>query len=326
MTANANDANKRGQVVGGKAHSLPDWFKQSFLEIADDVDEANAEGKHVMLFFDLDGCPYCDRMLQESFKSDPLSSYIKSNFDVIAVNIQGNLEIAYNEEIIVTERKLAEILKVYATPALLFLNENNEAIARVDGYRAPERFQQVLEFVATRSYRTNRLADYLQAKLDRNVYRLRDNPLFSEITDLSRIEGPLMLIFEDGSCYDCDEFHDAILVDDRVQAEIEPFTILRLDADSSESILDFDGNESTPAELARKFETTFRPGILLFEDRKLLRQHNSLPYPQHLMESLRYVGGGYHEKIDYRSYRLKLREEMLEAGVDIDWGRSRLNK
>jgi thioredoxin-related protein len=326
VTANAAETSKRGQIVGGELHPLPDWFKESFLEIADDVDEASADGKHVMLFFDLTGCPYCHRMLQESFMAEPLGSYIQSNFDVIAVNIHGDHEIAFNDEISVTEKKLAEILKVYATPALLFLNENNEAIARVDGYRAPERFQKVLEFVATRSYRSTGLADYLQAKLDRNVYRMRENPLFSETADLSSIEGPLMLIFEDGSCYDCDEFHDAILADDRVQSEIAPFTILRLDADSTELILDFNGNKSTPAELARKYETIYRPGILLFEDGKLLRHHNSLPYPQHLMESLRYVGGGYHKKIDYRSYRLQLREELLKAGVDIDWGRSRVSK
>ena len=198
-------------------HPPPAWFKESFLEIADDVDEASEAGKHVLLFFELNGCPYCDRMLTESFEAEPLSSYIQKNFDVIAINIQGDREIAFNDEVSVTEKQLGEILKVYSTPALLFLNEHNQTVVRVNGYRAPERFRQVLEFAATRSYRSASLADYLQAKLDRNVYRLRDNALFSNITDLSEVDGPLMLIFEDGSCYDCDEFHDGILTDERVR-------------------------------------------------------------------------------------------------------------
>lgn len=320
---NAAETTTRGKISGGDSHSFPDWFKQSFLEIGEDVKEATAEGKHLMLFFDLDGCPYCGRMLQESFMTDPLSSYIQSNFDVIAVNIQGDLDIEFNEEISVTESRLAEILKVHATPALVFLNENNETIARVDGYRAPERFQQVLEYVATRSYLSTSLPDYLAAKLDRNVYQLRENPQFSDISDLSSVEGPLMLIFEDGSCYDCDEFHDEILTDERVQGELPPFTMVRLDTDSNDMILDFDGNKSTPAELAGKFGTIYRPGILLLEDGELLRHHNRLNYPQHLMESLRYVGRGHHKESDYRSYQLQFREELLKSGVDIDWGRSR---
>lgn len=321
VTAQATDSDSRGRLVGGVMHPVPDWFKESFLEIAEDVDEASAAGRHVMLFFELNGCPYCDRMLQESFETEPLASYIQANFDVIAINIQGDRMVAFNEEISVSEKRLSEILKVYSTPALLFLNDKNETVARVNGYRAPERFKQVLEFVATEAYRSTGLADYLQAELDRDVYRLRDNPLFSETRDLSSVDGPLMLIFEDGSCYDCDEFHDGILADERVRSEIEPFTVLRLDADSSETILDFFGNETTPAELARRYQVIYRPGVLLFEDGNLLRRHDSLTFPHHFMESLRYVGRGHYRQTDYRSYTRQFREELLESGVNIDLGR-----
>jgi len=87
--------------------------------------------------------------------------------------------------------------------------------------------------------------------------------------------------FEDGNCYDCDEFHDGILADERVQAEIAPYTVLRLDADSSETILDFYGNETTPAALASKYQMIYRPGVLVFEDGELLRRHDSLTFPHH---------------------------------------------
>ena len=320
VTAAATDTAPRGKIVGGVLHAPPDWFKESFLEIADDVDEASEAGKQVMLFFELNGCPYCDRMLRESFETDPTSSYIQANFDVIAINIQGDREIAFNEEISVSEKRLGEMLKVYSTPAIVFLDENNKTITRVNGYRAPQRFQQVVEFVATRAYRSTTLTDHLQAKLDRNVYRLRDNPLFSEVSDLSSVEGPLMLVFEDGSCYECAEFHDGILADARVRKEIEPFTVVRLDADSDERLLDIHGNETTPARLARKYEMIYRPGVLLFDEGNLLRRHDSLTFPHHFKESLRYVAGGYYKETDYRSYSRQRTEELLEAGVTIDLG------
>ncbi|MBT8435526.1 MAG: thioredoxin fold domain-containing protein [Gammaproteobacteria bacterium] len=319
----ANASETRGKITGGVLHEPPAWFKESFLEIADDVDDASDAGKHVLLFFELNGCPYCDRMLEESFEAEPLASYIRANFDTIAINIQGDREIAFNEEISVTEKELGEILKVYSTPALLFLDADNKTIVRVNGYRAPERFQQVLEFVATRSYQTTSLADYLQAKLDRNVYQLRANSLFSEITDLSSVDGPLMVILEDGSCYDCNEFHDGILAHKQVREEIAPFTIVRLDADSTAAIKDVYGNPTTPAELARKHEMIYRPGVLVFDNGSLIRRHDSLTFPHHFKESMRYVAGGHYKRIDYRNYSEQRTEELLADGVVIDLGRPR---
>ncbi len=314
-------ADTRGKLTGGVLHEPPDWFKESFLEIAEDVDDASAAGKHVMLFFELSGCPYCDRMLEESFEAEPLTSYIQANFDTISINILGNRDIAFNDEISVTEKKLSEMLKVYSTPALVFLDKDNKTIVRVNGYRAPERFKQVLEFIATKSYQTTNLADYLQAKLDRNVYQLRANPLFSDITDLSSVDGPLMVIFEDGSCYDCNEFHDGILAHPQVREEIAPFTIVRLDADSKQAIMDVYGNQTTAADLARKHEMIYRPGVLVFDEGNLLRRHDSLTFPHHFKESMRYVAGGFYQQTDYRSYSRQRTEELLANGVTIDLGR-----
>lgn len=260
-------------------------------------------------------------MLEECFRAEPLRAYIQQHFDTIAINVRGDRDIAFNEEISVTEKELSEILKVAATPAILFLDQDNKTVVRVNGYRAPARFQQVLEFVATKSYQTTRLDDYLQAKLDKNVYQLRANPLFTDVRDLSSIDGPLMLIFEDGSCYDCNEFHDGILGHELVRKEIEPFTIVRLDANSQETIIDVYGNETTPAELVRKHEMIYRPGVLAFDDGNLVRRHDSLTFPHHFKESMRYVASGFYQQTDYQTYSQRRTEELLEAGVVIDLGR-----
>lgn len=317
----AADTPTRGSITGGVTHQAPAWFKESFLDIAEDVDEASEAGKQVLLFFQLNDCPYCDRMLSEAFEPESMATYIQQHFDTIAVNVRGDREIAFSEDVSVTEKQLSEILKVAATPAILFLNEDNKTVVRINGYRAPERFRQILEFVASRSYSSTSLADYLQAKLDHNVYQLRPHPVFRDISDLSSVDGPLMLVFEDGSCYDCSEFHDGILADGLVQKEIAPFTVVRLDADSTEVIRDIIGNETTPAELARRYEVTYRPGVLVFDDGNLLRRHDSLTFPHHFKESLRYVAGGFYKETDYRSYSIQRTEELLSQGVVIDLGR-----
>ena len=320
-SSGSSAAAERGTITGGVAHEAPDWFKESFLEIADDVDEATDAGKHVLLFFQLNGCPYCDRMLEEAFEAEPFTTYIQQHFDSIAINVGGDRDIAFNDEISVTEKELSDILKVSATPAILFLDEENKTVVRVNGYRAPERFKQILEFVATKSYQTTKLSDYMQARLDKNVYQLRDNPLFSDITDLSSVEGPLMLIFEDGSCYDCIEFQDGVLGHELVRKEIEPYTIVRLDADSNEKIIDVMGNETTPAALAREHEVIYRPGVLVIDEGQIVRRHDSLTFPHHFKESMRFVAGGFYKKIDYQTYSQQRTEELLNAGITIDLGR-----
>ena len=161
----ASETTTRGRITGGVPHQAPEWFKESFLEIAEDVDEATEADRHVMLFFQLNDCPYCDRMLTESYETEPMTSYIREHFDTIAINVRGDREIAFNEEIAVTEKQLSEVLKVAATPAILFLDENNKTVVRVNGYRAPARFRLILEYVATQSYRTATMADYLDARL-----------------------------------------------------------------------------------------------------------------------------------------------------------------
>jgi hypothetical protein len=66
---------------------------------------------------------------------------------------------------------------------------------------------------------------------------------------------------------------------------------------------------------------TYRPGVLVFDDGNLLRRHDSLTFPHHFKESMRYVAGGYYQQTDYQTYSQQRTEELLAAGVDIDLGR-----
>ncbi|MEJ2177553.1 MAG: thioredoxin fold domain-containing protein [Gammaproteobacteria bacterium] len=309
---------KRGQITGGVMHEAPSWFKESFLEIRDDVDEAAEADKHVVLFFQLNACPYCDRMLRESFETEPLTSFIQQHFDAISINVRGDREVVFNAELSVTEKELSEVLNVRATTAIVYLDHNNKTVARVDGYRSPQRFQQIVEYVSSKAYEQDSLSDYLERNLAKNIYQPRDNPIFQSITDLSSVDGPMAVIFEDGSCYDCGEFHDKILGRPIVQKELEAFTLVRLNTDSSQRIIDTEGNETTAKGLADKYQMIYRPGVLLFDQGELIRRYDSLLFPHHFKEGFRYVAGGYYKTEDYDTYSEKRTEELLSSGVDID--------
>ncbi len=133
-----------------------------------------------------------------------------------------------------------------------------------------------------------------------------------------------MLIFEDGSCYDCNEFYNGVLGDERVRKEIESYTVVRLNTDSDQAITDLLGNPTTAADLAKEYEVIYRPGVLVFDDGNLLRRYDSLVFPHHFKEGLRYVSGGFYKEMDYASYSAQRTEELLSSGVTIDLGRPKI--
>ncbi|MEJ2644722.1 MAG: hypothetical protein P8180_07280 [Gammaproteobacteria bacterium] len=56
-----------GGLVNPGYHEQPSWFKTSFLDMREDVAEAAAEHKRLVLYFYQDGCPYCKKLLEVNF-------------------------------------------------------------------------------------------------------------------------------------------------------------------------------------------------------------------------------------------------------------------
>ena len=310
-----------GKLSGGILSEHPDWFKESFLDIAEDVDEATADGKHVILFMHLNGCPYCYKMIEENFKNAPYRDFIQENFDVIAINIKGDREIAFDEETRVTEKELAKLLKVRATPTVIFLNSENKPVARLNGYRSIPAFEQALNYVNDKAYEKTSLTAYVQEQQDSGVYRFRDHPQLKSVTDLQSVaDRPLALLFEDTGCDACAALHDGHLSNPEVNKVLENYTFVRLDALAETPLIDIQGNRTTPKAYAEKLGLSYRPGIVLFDQGKEITRIDGLLYTYHFQELLRYVGERHYQQypnsfFDYLDVRT---EKILSSGADID--------
>ncbi|HCH22818.1 MAG TPA: hypothetical protein DE179_00800 [Oceanospirillaceae bacterium] len=311
---------KVGTVTGGVHHAMPDWFKDSFLEFADDAEEAGDADKHLLLFFQLNACPYCSKMLVDVFETEPYTSYIQTHFDTIGLNVRGDREVVFNEEITLIEKDLAKQLNVFATPGIIFLNADNKVVARVDGYRAPERFQGIMEYVSSRAYESMSLNDYMAANMHKEAYQLRDFSLYADTTDLSAVEGPVVTVFEDGACYDCNLFHDRVLGDAFVQQRLQEMTLVRIVADDAHTYTDVDGEVLTGAALAAKYQMTFRPGVLMFDEGQVVNRMDSMMYKHHFAVGLKYISSGAYKNIEYRQFSRAYRGGLLDAGMDVDLG------
>jgi len=312
----------QGKLTGGIVSEHPDWFKESFLDISEDVDEATAAGKHVILFMHLNGCPYCYKMIEEDFKHAPYRDFIQQNFDVIGINIKGDREIAFDEETSVTEKELAKLLKVRATPTVVFLNSENKPVARLNGYRSVSAFKQALDYVHEKAYQKTSLTGYLQERQDSPKYRFRDHPQLKQITDLRAVaDQPLAVLLEDERCDDaCDALHDGHLSNPEINKVLENYTFVRLDALATTPLIDVEGNATTPREYVEKLGLSYRPGIVLFDRGREITRIDGLLYTYHFQELLRYVGERHYEQYpnSFFDYLDVQTDKILSSGEDID--------
>ncbi|MBL7005244.1 MAG: thioredoxin fold domain-containing protein [Gammaproteobacteria bacterium] len=307
-----------GKVTGGAQYEVPSWFTESFLDIGEDVEEAGDEAKKVLLFFHLDGCPYCDAMLSQNFKNGDNQNFIKDNFSVIAVNIKGGREITMPDGDAMSEKDLAQKLGVKYTPTIVFLDKQGKQVFRTNGYRNPALFGHTLEYVAKDHSESQTLNQFVASK-SAPSYQFATHSLLEKVTDFSNFSDPVAILFEDERCVGCSVVHEKLLNRDDVLEELEKFLFVRFDADSDEQIILFDGTKTTPKQLAKQHNLSYRPGFLLFDEgRKIIEIDNRL-FSFHFNAVLSFVSGGHHKTYeDFNAYRNAYQAKLLEQGVDIN--------
>jgi thioredoxin-related protein len=316
---------KTGVLTGGVAHTMPTWFKNSFLDITEDIEEANDANKHVLLFFHLDNCPYCNQTI-EDFNQPTTRNFLQENFDVIAINIRGDKEVALDEDTFLTEKHLAEKVGVRYTPTLLFLNADNQMVARSNGYRNPGQLKKILNYVSSRAYDTQTLAQYIEQEKSANTYQFIYNDIFQNIEDFSKINTPIAVIFEDKSCSACSYFHTNILKNPLVKKALQNFIVVRLDAQSTQEVIDNTHQKTTIKDWVNRLKLTYHPGVILLNENQEITRIDGFLHPFHFSEMLNYVSGSFYKQYEtfgaFLSYKQK---KLLAEGVDININAQPLN-
>ncbi len=70
------------------------FFAQSFGDLPEELAEAREAGKlGLLLFFEQEGCPYCERMLKTILNQPEVQDWYRERFVSIAVDINGDVEL-----------------------------------------------------------------------------------------------------------------------------------------------------------------------------------------------------------------------------------------
>lgn len=97
------------------------WMRDTFKDLREDLDEANAEGKRLALIFEQRGCIYCTRMHEKVFPRPEIADYITEHYFVVQLNLHGDLEVTDFDGDVLSEKQMARKWGLLFTPTVLFL-------------------------------------------------------------------------------------------------------------------------------------------------------------------------------------------------------------
>ena len=131
------------------------FFHQTFGDLQEEVDLAQEEGQRaIMVMFELNDCPWCDRMKVMILNQSEVQDYFREHFRLLMMNVEGdNLIVDFDGEEIPEKDWALKHNRIRATPVFLFLDLEGKRIMRFTGAaKSVEEFMLLGEFVADGHY------------------------------------------------------------------------------------------------------------------------------------------------------------------------------
>ncbi len=300
----------------------PAWFKNSFLDLQDDIEEAAESGKRLMIFFYQDGCPYCKKLLQDNFGQREIADKTRKNFDVVSLNIWGDREVTFGD-VTAKEKDFAASLKVMYTPTLIFFNEDGKAVLRTNGYYHPAKFNAALDYVLEKHDQNETFRSYIariappkaKGRIYSDVATLKPPYDFSKASDQYRL-----VMFEQKQCKECDELHGDILKRKESREQISKFDVAVLDMWSDDTVIRPDGKKSSIKQWAKDLNIQYAPSLVYFDPSgKEVFRSDAYLRSFHVQSVMDYVSSGaYKQQPNFQRYIDDRAHKLREQGIEVD--------
>jgi len=254
----------------------PEWFKDSFLDLQEDLQEALDNGKQgIIVYFGQKRCPYCRQLMEINFKQPDIVKYTRDNFDVIAIDIWSPEEVTDPAGNTMSQRDYALKMRTNFTPSLVFYDAEGNIALRLRGYYPPYQFRAALEYVAGEHYKRERFNVYL-ARGD-STLRFEAEDMVEEDfflppphnLDRSRFPGerPLAVFFEQGNCHACDILHTQLLRQPAIQGLFGAFESVQLDMHADDPVITPGGKRLSARQWANSLGIFYAPTLIFFDEK-----------------------------------------------------------
>jgi len=159
-------------AVGKDPYSY--FFNESWGQFSEELEKARAEGKKgILLFFELDECPFCHRMKTTVLNQPEVQAFYRQHFLSFSVDIEGDVEMTDFNGNRTTQKIFSEKdNRVRATPVFAFYDLQGKQIVRYTGATSGvDEFLLLGKFVAQGIYKKMYFTQYKrqQARAARQV-------------------------------------------------------------------------------------------------------------------------------------------------------------
>lgn len=253
----------------------PDWFADTFLNLPDDLAEAQSNGKKgIILYYGQKHCAYCEALLDVNFKKEKdIVKYTQQNFDVIALDIWGNRVVTDFDGNELQEKDLAEFEQTDFTPSMIFYTDEGTEALRLRGYHPPYKFRGALKFVVEEYYKTETYPEYMARANPPPKFDMEDMNEQDFFTpqpfalDRSHFpaDRPLVVFFERRNCHACDILHSEPLGDANTRKLIKQFDAVQMDMWSDDIVLTPAGKRTSARDWAWNLGIYNTPTLVFFD-------------------------------------------------------------
>ena len=139
------------------------FFNETFGDFSEELQNARAAGKQgVMIFFEMDECPFCHFMKQNVLNQPEVQAYFREHFLLFTVDIEGDVEITDFQGNTMPQKDFAfKVNRVRATPVIAFYDLDGKQIHRHTGRTSGvEEFMLMGKYVADGAYSKMRFTKY----------------------------------------------------------------------------------------------------------------------------------------------------------------------
>lgn len=118
-----------GVTLGDDGLHKADWMRDTFKDLREDLEEANAEGKRLLVIIEQRGCIYCTKMHEEVFPDPMIEAALNDQFFVVQINMFGDIEVTDFDGTTLPEKDMVRRWNALFTPTLMFFPQEVAAEA-----------------------------------------------------------------------------------------------------------------------------------------------------------------------------------------------------
>jgi thioredoxin-related protein len=156
------------------------WMEETFKDLREDLAEARAEGKRLVVIFEQRGCIYCKQMHEEVFPEPEIAAMLEDNYFVVQMNLYGDTDVTDFDGEALSEKAAARKWGIMFTPTMMFFPEEvaedvpapRAAVAVVPGAFGKGTTLDMLTWVAEKHYEAEDFQRYhsrmIQERADGN--------------------------------------------------------------------------------------------------------------------------------------------------------------